>query len=106
VCLAFLLVWLLVGCARGGEDAGEATAVHGGLLEGGPKIEPDDFLKVVLYSSLLAVPARRGWDEPQVLGGKMIFNEIGCTGCLLIDLGMNLVDAAVDWRPKSYILNQ
>ncbi|MCB9007962.1 MAG: c-type cytochrome [Ardenticatenaceae bacterium] len=54
-----------------------ATAVNGGS----PEIDPDDFLKVVLYSSSLAVPARRGWDDPQVLAGKKIFNEIGCATC-------------------------
>ena len=54
-----------------------ATAVNGGS----PEIDPDDFLKVVLYSSSLAVPARRDWEAPQVLTGKMIFNEIGCTAC-------------------------
>jgi len=51
-------------------------------LNGGtPEIEPDDFLKVVLYSSSLAVPARRDWEDPQVLQGKMLFNEIGCASC-------------------------
>lgn len=51
-------------------------------LNGGtPEIEPDDFLKVVLYSSSLAVPARRDWDDPEVLQGKMLFNEIGCASC-------------------------
>lgn len=54
-----------------------ATVVNGGS----PEIDPDDFLKVVLYSSSLAVPARRDWDDPQVLEGKMIFNEIGCASC-------------------------
>lgn len=53
------------------------TAVTGGT----PEIAPDDFLKVVLYASSLAVPARRDWDDPQVLQGKTLFNEIGCTAC-------------------------
>jgi CxxC motif-containing protein (DUF1111 family) len=48
---------------------------------GTPEIEPDDFLKVVLYASSLAVPARRDWQEPQVLEGKALFNEIGCASC-------------------------
>jgi CxxC motif-containing protein (DUF1111 family) len=58
-----------------------AAAVNAGSPEGAPEIEPDDFLKVVLYSSSLAVPARRDWDEPPVLQGKMIFSQIGCAGC-------------------------
>lgn len=57
--------------------AGCSTAADGGT----PEIEPDDFQKVVLYSSTLAVPARRDWTHPQVLQGKALFNEIGCTAC-------------------------
>jgi len=53
------------------------TAVSGGT----PEIEDDDFLKVVLYASSLAVPARRDWNDPQVLQGKELFNEIGCANC-------------------------
>jgi CxxC motif-containing protein (DUF1111 family) len=53
------------------------TAVTGGT----PEIEADDFLKVVLYASSLAVPARRDWEDPQVLQGKALFNEIGCADC-------------------------
>jgi CxxC motif-containing protein (DUF1111 family) len=57
--------------------AGCATAADGGS----PEIEPDDFQKVVLYAGTLAVPARRDWDDAQVLQGKALFNEIGCTAC-------------------------
>jgi CxxC motif-containing protein (DUF1111 family) len=53
------------------------TAADGGT----PEIEPDDFMKVVLYASSLAVPARRDWDDPEVLRGKALFNEIGCAAC-------------------------
>lgn len=48
---------------------------------GTPEIDPDDFEKVVLYSSTLAVPARRNWDDPTVLRGKALFREIGCASC-------------------------
>ena len=53
------------------------TADHGGA----PAIEPDDFAKVVLYASSLAVPARRDWDDPTVLQGKALFTEVGCAAC-------------------------
>lgn len=53
------------------------TAENGGP----PEIEEDDLLKVVLYASSLAVPARRDWDDPQVLQGKALFNSIGCAAC-------------------------
>lgn len=48
---------------------------------GTPEIIADDFLKVVLYASSLAVPGRRDWADPQVLEGKAAFNDIGCATC-------------------------
>ncbi|MEC7984612.1 MAG: di-heme oxidoredictase family protein, partial [Myxococcota bacterium] len=48
---------------------------------GEPEIEQDLFDKVVLYTSLLAVPVRRDWEDKSVLKGKALFNEIGCAGC-------------------------
>ncbi|MEM7533805.1 MAG: di-heme oxidoredictase family protein [Chloroflexota bacterium] len=50
---------------------------HGGI----PEIDDDDFLKVVLYTSSLAVPVRRDWKEPQVLEGKQVFMDAGCASC-------------------------
>ncbi len=58
------------------------TAAHGGE----PEIDPDDFLKVVLYASSLAVPARRNWDDAQVVQGKKLFEEIGCSKCHTAEL--------------------
>lgn len=61
-----------------GDDAADCRAAPNG---GAPEIDPDDFDKVVLYAGSLAVPARRAWDDPVVLQGKALFNEIGCAGC-------------------------
>ena len=36
---------------------------------------------VAFYSRNLAVPARRDVDDPQVLRGKQVFYESGCTAC-------------------------
>ncbi|MCV3272857.1 di-heme oxidoreductase family protein [Roseobacter sinensis] len=36
---------------------------------------------VSFYSSNLAVPARRDYEDPQVLRGKQMFYETGCTSC-------------------------
>ncbi len=36
---------------------------------------------VVFYAKNLAVPARRDYDDPQVLAGKKLFYESGCIGC-------------------------
>lgn len=48
---------------------------------GEPEIELDDFNKVVLYVSNLAVPARRNVNDSMVLEGKRVFNDIGCVKC-------------------------
>ena len=52
-------------------------APHGGE----PEIDDDDLLKVVLYASSLAVPAMRNADDPEVIEGARLFEDIGCAGC-------------------------
>ncbi|RON78255.1 di-heme oxidoredictase family protein [Pseudomonas fluorescens] len=51
----------------------------------GPNGEPevsDNILRLVLfYSRNLAVPARRGVNDPQVLAGKNLFFQAGCQSC-------------------------
>lgn len=54
-----------------------AAAPHGGL----PELTNDDLLKVVLYSSTLAVPAQRDYDDPDVIRGRALFQQAGCTAC-------------------------
>ena len=51
------------------------------LNGGSPEISDDDLRKVVLYVKTLAVPARRDFDDDQVLLGKYKFVQIGCTAC-------------------------
>jgi CxxC motif-containing protein (DUF1111 family) len=48
---------------------------------GAPEISDSNFDKVVLYSSTLAVPARRNHTEQNVLKGKKTFETIGCASC-------------------------
>ncbi|SFT47069.1 CxxC motif-containing protein, DUF1111 family [Lishizhenia tianjinensis] len=48
---------------------------------GNPEIEADDFDKMVLYCSNLAVPARRNTETEKVIKGQKLFNEIGCVAC-------------------------
>ena len=48
---------------------------------GSPEISNANFDKVVLYSSSLAVPARRNYTNQNVLKGKRIFNDIQCASC-------------------------
>lgn len=45
------------------------------------EVGDDLFNMVVFYSKNLAVPARRQPDDPEVLKGKKLFYEIGCTAC-------------------------
>lgn len=57
------------------------AAPHGGddgtTLEIGKKL----FDLVVFYAQNLAVPARRGLDDPKVLAGKKLFYDSGCASC-------------------------
>ncbi|MEL7148445.1 MAG: di-heme oxidoredictase family protein, partial [Bacteroidota bacterium] len=48
---------------------------------GQPEVRDDIMDRIVLYTAALAVPKRRNWDQPQVLKGKQLFFQSGCTGC-------------------------
>ncbi|MEL7248011.1 MAG: di-heme oxidoredictase family protein [Bacteroidota bacterium] len=48
---------------------------------GEPEIPEDDLGHVVLYTSSLAVPGRRDWEDQDVLMGKLLFNQLNCSGC-------------------------
>ncbi|MGF1446712.1 MAG: di-heme oxidoredictase family protein [Pikeienuella sp.] len=55
-------------------------AFHGDAA-GMPEVDDALLDLVVFYSSNLAVPARRDIDDTQVLAGKALFYEAGCTAC-------------------------
>ncbi|WP_298500751.1 di-heme oxidoredictase family protein [uncultured Maritimibacter sp.] len=58
------------------------TATHGDDAEqGGFEVDEAGLDLVAFYSRNLAVPARRGADDPQVLQGKGLFYGAGCTSC-------------------------
>lgn len=69
--------------------AGECTsaqtrcqnATHGDGDDRGTEIDAEGLDLVTFYSRNLAVPARRGADDPQVLRGKELFYNTGCTAC-------------------------
>jgi len=64
------------------ENCPEAQVDCGAAVDGGSPELSDDLLDdISLYSSTLAVPARRDVDDPQVLSGRAIFRELGCDGC-------------------------
>lgn len=52
-------------------------------VEGPPRHELSRYQveRLVLYTRLLAVPARRQWQDPQVLRGKALFSAVGCESC-------------------------
>ena len=51
-------------------------------LNGGEPEMSEEFLtKLVLYSSVLAVPNRRNIDDAQVLRGEAVFMQAGCAAC-------------------------
>ena len=58
------------------------AAIHGDPA-GNPGVEvPATLMEPLLfYTRHLAVPARRGVDDPQVLAGRALFYETGCVGC-------------------------
>lgn len=58
-------------------NAPDGTEPERGRLE----IDAEGLDLVAFYSQNLAVPARRSPDDPQVLRGKAVFNEAGCSGC-------------------------
>ncbi len=58
------------------------NAPHGGALDGPPvEASAEMFDLVVFYTRNLGVPARRDLGRPEVLQGKRLFYQAGCTGC-------------------------
>jgi CxxC motif-containing protein (DUF1111 family) len=53
------------------------NAINGGT----PEISDEDLANVALYSSILAVPAQRDYDDPQVQQGETIFYAAQCQSC-------------------------
>ena len=67
-----------------GECTERQQACRGGLhgMDAGGFEAPANVMDaIVFYARNLAVPARRGADDPKVLLGKALFYRIGCTGC-------------------------
>jgi len=52
-------------------------APHGGA----PEVDAQKLAQVTFYSRMLAVPARRDADAPDVLRGRSLFREVGCASC-------------------------
>lgn len=53
-----------------------------GLANGGtPEISDENLDKITLYSATLAVPARRDYNDQDILIGKQLFESANCTAC-------------------------
>ena len=48
---------------------------------GTPEVSDDILKKVVSYLQFLSVPARRDYDDQNILRGKYVFNDINCASC-------------------------
>ncbi|MCT8162176.1 di-heme oxidoredictase family protein [Pseudoruegeria sp. SHC-113] len=57
------------------------AAPHGDQDERGFEVDAEGLDLVTFYSRNLAVPARRNVEDPEVLRGKQLFYETGCTAC-------------------------
>lgn len=68
--------------ARPNQTCTAAQSECAEALDGGaPEIEPHLLDRVVVYSSLLAVPIRRDMDAAEVLKGEALFGSAGCGDC-------------------------
>jgi CxxC motif-containing protein (DUF1111 family) len=64
------------------DDCTSTQAACAGAVSGGEPELIDTFLDdVTFYGRTLAVPGRRDWDDPEVLAGKAVFEELGCAAC-------------------------
>jgi CxxC motif-containing protein (DUF1111 family) len=48
---------------------------------GNPEVLVSDFDQLVFYCQTVAVPARRNWDDAEVLRGKELFTQAKCVSC-------------------------
>ncbi|OJH33593.1 di-heme oxidoredictase family protein [Cystobacter ferrugineus] len=57
------------------------TACQQAPRGGTPEVDEQKLAQVTFYSRMLAVPARRDADAPDVLRGRSLFREVGCATC-------------------------
>jgi CxxC motif-containing protein (DUF1111 family) len=66
----------------GADDCTEAQPdCLAGTSGGDPEVEDTILDRIRVYAQAVAVPVRRGWEDPGVLRGKWLFSELGCAGC-------------------------
>ena len=57
------------------------TACAAAPSGGAPELDQDKLDAITYYAHLLAVPARRDFEDPEVLRGKALFQGAGCAAC-------------------------
>lgn len=80
--------------------AGDEACRNAHRSQGQPGVElpEEDLALVALYTRLLAPPARRDWQDAEVLAGREAFLAVGCGSCHLPQL------ETASWAPGSGIL--
>ncbi|MEM7087852.1 MAG: di-heme oxidoredictase family protein [Bacteroidota bacterium] len=71
---------------------------------GTPEIPDENLSNVTFYASTLAVPARRNFDDPNVLEGKALFNQINCAACHIpkLETGAHPIDVLANQTIRPY----
>ncbi|MEM9557167.1 MAG: di-heme oxidoredictase family protein [Acidobacteriota bacterium] len=79
-----------------------AASRPGASKPGGDAVELEELQldRLALYLRLLAPPARRDWDHPEVLRGREIFTAIGCAACHSPSLKTGPVDEIPSGLPE------
>lgn len=75
------------------------------FINGGePEIPDVNLDRVVIYSSALAVPARRNHDDKNILRGKQLFIDANCTACHIpkIQTGSHEIAAVANQTIRPY----
>jgi CxxC motif-containing protein (DUF1111 family) len=68
------------------------TACAAAPTGGAPELDQDKLDEVTYYTHLLAVPARRDFEAPEVLRGKALFRDAGCAACHVPQLQTGSLD--------------
>jgi CxxC motif-containing protein (DUF1111 family) len=71
------------GCAPGDAEcfAGDPTAATDPSRAASAEIGLTPMYELTLYTRTLAVPAHRDVDDPDVVAGSAVFDEVGCASC-------------------------
>lgn len=84
---------------------GQQVLDYGSWPTGGtPEVQVSDFEQLVFFCQTLAVPARRNWDNAEVLRGKELFTQAKCAACHnpYFETGMHTIFALSKQKIRPY----